>query len=175
LPVKDLDIESRIITVRDGKGFKDRATMVPAAAVQPLQGHLDHVRGVHPMDLDEGFGRVLLPHALEGKCPNAAGEWGWQWLFPQKRRWIDRQTGRQGRHHIDPSIVQRAVRQAVRAAGLRKRASCHTFRHSFATLLLEEGYDSGRGPTLFHGLSSARHLELLSTARLSQAPRVFCH
>jgi integron integrase len=141
LRVKDVDIESKIITVRDGKGSKDRVTMLPIAAVQSLIRHLEHVTRVHQKDLEDGFGRVLLPDALERKYPNAATEWGWQWVFPQKNRWLDRRTGQQGRHHVDESILQRAVRLAVKTAGLRKPASCHTFRHSFATHLLEDGYD----------------------------------
>ncbi|MBI4521270.1 MAG: integron integrase, partial [Gemmatimonadetes bacterium] len=96
LRVQDIDFESRTITVRDGKGFKDRVSMLPAAAVQSLQRHLEHVRHVHQEDLKEGFGRVLLPNALDRKYPNAAAEWGWQWVFPQKHRWTDRRTGVQG-------------------------------------------------------------------------------
>ena len=141
LRVKDIDFEQRQITVRDGKGFKDRLTMLPAAVVVPLREHLIRVRETHQRDVNEGYGRVFMPYALERKYPSAARDWKWQWVFPQARRWRNHNRGEQGRHHIDASIIQRAVKQAVTRAGLNKRASFHTFRHSFATHLLEDGYD----------------------------------
>jgi integron integrase len=141
LRVKDLDIERRELTVRDGKGGKDRLTLLPESLVPALQEHLLQVRSIHRNDLNAGWGRVLMPYALERKYPNASREWGWQWVFPQQRRWRDPATGHQGRHHLDPSVVQKAVKRAVAAAGVSKAASCHTFRHSFATHLLERGQD----------------------------------
>jgi integron integrase len=141
LRVKDLDVERRELTVRDGKGGKDRLTLLPQTLVPALQEHLLQVRSIHRSDLNAGWGRVLMPYALERKYPNASREWGWQWVFPQQKRWRDPETGHQGRHHLDPSVVQKAVKRAVAAAGVSKAASCHTFRHSFATHLLERGQD----------------------------------
>lgn len=141
LRVKDLDMERRELTVRDGKGGKDRLTLLPQSLVPALQEHLLQVRSIHQSDLNAGWGRVLMPYALERKYPNASREWGWQWVFPQQKRWRDPATGHQGRHHLDPSVVQKAVKRAVAAAGVNKAASCHTFRHSFATHLLERGQD----------------------------------
>lgn len=138
LRVQHIDFERRLVLVRDGKGRKDRSTLLPAGLVSPLRRHLVHVRELHDQDLADGFGAVVLPDALARKYPGASTEWNWQWVFPQRRRWRD-PTGRQGRHHIDPSVLQRAVRDAVRRAGIAKPASCHTFRHSFATHLLECG------------------------------------
>ncbi|MFM7086618.1 MAG: integron integrase [Cyanobium sp.] len=141
LRIKDVDLEQRCITVRCGKGDKDRRTVLPSSLVEPLKRHLQGVRRVHQADLAAGWGAVELPHALERKYRNAAREWSWQWLFPQGRRWRDPRQNSEGRHHLDPSLVQRAVRAAVQAAGISKPATCHTFRHSFATHLLEQGAD----------------------------------
>jgi integron integrase len=141
LRVKDLDLERRELTVRDGKGGKDRLTVLPQSLVPALQEHLLGVRSLHRSDLSAGWGRVLMPYALDRKYPNASREWAWQWVFPQQNRWRDRESGAQGRHHLDPSVVQKAVKWAVLEAGVTKAASCHTFRHSFATHLLERGQD----------------------------------
>ncbi len=141
LRVKDLDVQRRELTVRDGKGGKDRLTLLPESLVPALQEHLLWVRSLHQSDLVSGWGRVLMPYALARKYPNANREWGWQWVFPQQNRWRDRASGTQGRHHLDPSVVQKAVKRAVADAGVTKQASCHTFRHSFATHLLERGQD----------------------------------
>jgi len=141
LRVKDLDLLRREITVRDGKGGKDRLTVLPQSLVPALREHLSRVRSLHQSDLAAGWGRVLMPFALARKYPNASCEWAWQWVFPQQNRWRDRASGNQGRHHLDPSVVQKAVKRAVMEAGVTKQASCHTFRHSFATHLLERGQD----------------------------------
>jgi integron integrase len=141
LRVKDLDIERRELTVRDGKGGKDRLTVLPQSLVPQLQEHLLKVRQLHRGDLVAGWGRVVMPYALARKYPRADREWAWQWVFPQQNRWHDRDSGTEGRHHLDPSVVQKAVKRAVAEAGLTKAASCHTFRHSFATHLLERGQD----------------------------------
>jgi integron integrase len=141
LRVQDLDFERNEILVRSGKGDKDRVTLLPLSLKQPLREHLKKVRGIHEKDLAAGWGSVLLPEALARKYPNAAKEWRWQWVFPQQNRWKNVTTGEQGRHHIHETILQRAVKEAVRRAGLTKHVGCHSFRHSFATALLEEGYD----------------------------------
>lgn len=141
LRVKDLDLARREIVVRRGKGGRDRVTMLPASLVEPLGRHLARVAQLHRRDLGRGSGAVVLPDALERKLPHAARQWAWQWIFPAGRCYLDPASGERRRHHLHPSGVQRAVVGAVRQSGVTKRATCHTFRHSFATHLLEGGYD----------------------------------
>ena len=141
LRVQDVDVVRGELVVRDGKGGKDRVTMLPDALKVPVREQLRRTKAVHDRDLADGWGRVQLPGALERKYPRAPTDWRWQWVFPQERRWRNPTTGEQGRHHMHPTILQRAVKDAVRRSGLTKRAGCHTLRHSFATHLLEAGYD----------------------------------
>jgi integron integrase len=141
LRVQDLDFERRELTVRNGKGGKDRRTLLPGTQFKALRHHLQTVRATHQQDLAAGWGSVILPHALAKKYRHAQREWGWQWVFPQRNRWKDAASGKEGRHHLDPSVAQKAVKQAVKRAGITKPAGCHTFRHSFATHLLERGQD----------------------------------
>jgi integron integrase len=141
LRVKDVDFLRQEVLVRDGKGQKDRVTILPAAVREPLRAHLDAVRRLHQRDLSRGLGRAPLPDALARKYPAADREWGWQWVFPASSHYVDRRTGMRHRYHVHESVVQRAVKEAVLRAGLAKPASCHTFRHCFATHLLEDGYD----------------------------------
>ena len=141
LRVKDIDFEAHQLTVRDGKGRKDRITLVPEKLVRPLRRHLRRVRLQHDADLERGAGSVFLPDALSLKYPNAASEWPWQWVFPATRLYTGPDLGQRRRHHIHGTVMQRAFRQAVLLSGIHKRASSHTLRHSFATHLLEAGYD----------------------------------
>ena len=132
LRVQDIDFARNEILIRDGKGSKDRITMLPESLKTPLQDHLKKVNARHERDLADGWGRVELPYALDRKYPNAAAEWRWQWVFPQENRWKNSKTGQEGRHHVHETILQRAVREAVRKSNIVKHGGCHTFRYPFA-------------------------------------------
>lgn len=141
LRVQDLDFNYQSVIVRQGKGKKDRRTILPTALKEPLRRQIVRVNAMHQKDLNDGFGKVFLPFALARKYPNAETELGWQYLFPSHKRSVDPRSGLERRHHVSDSMMQKAVYKAIRQAGIRKKCGCHTFRHSFATHLLEDGYD----------------------------------
>lgn len=141
LRVQDVNFEYKQITVRNGKGEKDRVTMLPERIIADLQKHLVKVKEQHEKDLGKGYGTVYLPYALAKKYPNANKEWGWQYVFPAAKISVDPRSGVKQRHHLHNTTLQKAVRSAIKKAGINRNTGCHTFRHSFATHLLKAGYD----------------------------------
>jgi len=141
LRVKDLDFERMEVRLRRGKGGKDRVTMLPSTAKADLMQQLRHARALHQKDLTEGAGHVALPDAIARKYPNSPTEWGWQFVFPATGRYFDREAQIERRHHLQETVIQKAVRNAARRAGITKHATCHSLRNSLATHLLESGYD----------------------------------
>ena len=141
LRVKDIDFESKKIFVRSGKGNKDRVTLLPQSVIPALRSQLKKVKIIHGQDLENGYGRTYLPFALDKKYPNAGCEYGWQYVFPSNNLSVDPRSGLKRRHHVSESMLQKAVKKAIKQAGINKMGSPHTFRHSFATHLLESGYD----------------------------------
>lgn len=141
LRVKDIDFGQKLVLIRDGKGMKDRVTILPESLIMPLKEHLSHVKRIHEKDLADGFGMVYLPNALARKYPNAQKEWIWQYVFPAKKLSVDPRSGIKRRHHFGERSLQRAVANAGKQSKIDKHITCHIFRHSFATHLLERGYD----------------------------------
>ena len=165
LRVKDIDFDQHQIIVRGGKGHKDRDTLLPNSLLTPLRHQLRTAKALHNNDLERGYGRVYLPHALDKKYPNASREWGWQYVFPAHKLSNDPRTGITRRHHLNQTSLQKAVRAAVQAAKINKPVGCHTLRHSFATHLLEAGYDIRKIQVLLGHRSLATTMIYLHVSR----------